>query len=217
MKELVEAQYFYSGGSLRNFLKHREDVKNGIDSICGIVENAQSVDLESLHQAGLQVSESYDRVRRHYVLDPNDEDHYWHVCHWLTQVDCGYAFKRIGRFMDWENLIGNYECAQKARSGFCGAAYEQCFHGALHQATKWYPVQMVNVVVNFDPTCSNQRYDRIELGGQSVQCEGTCRTEDKCYAHMPKLAPGTYWHPECVEFPLSTQWLFARPLCEGAV
>ncbi|KAE9247582.1 hypothetical protein PF004_g4270 [Phytophthora fragariae] len=199
------------GGSIRNFRKHREDVKNGIDGICGLAKNAQTVDIESVHQAGSQVSDSFGRVRRYYVVDPNDEVHYWQVCNWRLQVDSGYAFKRIGRFMDWDIHFGHYEFAQQARTGFWGAAYEQCFHGAVRQATKWYPVQMVNVVVNFDPTYSNQKYDRIELRGQSIQYEG--RTEDECYRYLSKLSTGTYWRPECVDFP----FVDAVVVCEATL
>ncbi|KAE9354672.1 hypothetical protein PR003_g3247 [Phytophthora rubi] len=78
-------------------------------------------------------------------------------------------------------------------------------------ATKWYPVQMVNVVVNFDPTYSNQKYDRIELRGQSIQYEG--RTEDECYRYLSKLSTGTYWRPECVDFP----FVDAVVVCEATL
>ncbi|KAE9128744.1 hypothetical protein PF010_g4397 [Phytophthora fragariae] len=70
---------------------------------------------------------------------------------------------------------------------------------------------MVNVVVNFDPTYSNQKYDRIELRGQSIQYEG--RTEDECYRYLSKLSTGTYWRPECVDFP----FVDAVVVCEATL
>ncbi|GMF33846.1 unnamed protein product [Phytophthora fragariaefolia] len=209
--ELVGAQYFYSGGNIRNFRKNREVIKYAIDAICGMVENAQTVDLESLHQGGLQVSESFDRIQRYYIIDTSDEEHYMQVRHWRIQMDSGYAFKRIGHFMDCEKHFGYYEFAHKTRAGFCGAAYEQTFHSAVRQATTWYSVQMMNVVINFDPSYSNQRYDWVELRGQSVECEG--KTEDECYQYLTKFAPGTYWHPDCTDFP----FIDAVVVCEATL
>ncbi|KAL4169903.1 hypothetical protein KRP22_010814 [Phytophthora ramorum] len=92
-----------------------------------------------------------------------------------------------------------------------GLTYEQCFHAAVNQSRKRAPVQMVNVVVNFDPSSSNQRYDRIELHDRAVECEG--KTLDECFKHLSMLTPGTYWHPDCPTFPV----IDAVVVCEAVL
>ncbi|KAG2941386.1 hypothetical protein PC115_g1997 [Phytophthora cactorum] len=195
--ELAQEQYFYSGGSLRDFCRNHNDVKNGIDGVCAIVSNAQTVDLEL--QQGPRGYNLWDRIRRHYVADPNDEEHYWLVCHWRIAMDSGYAFKRIGRFMDVKTQLDLYQVAHKLQAGFESSAFEQCFHGAVRRSTKRYPIQMINVVVNSDPSYSNQRYDRLVLHCRPVVCDGS--TEDECYEKLSQLSPGSYCHLDSVNFP----------------
>lgn len=208
---LVKEQYFYSGGSLRDFCRYREDIKNGMDGICGIVRKLQTVDLEDVDP---QRRESFDRVRRDYVIDPTDEEHYWLICHWRAQMDSGYAFKQIGRFMDCVKHFDHYQFAQKTRAGFWGSAYEQCFHGSVRRATKRSPVQVVNVVVNSDPSYSNQRYDRIEIRGRAIECEGA--VEEECYECLAKLSARTYWHPDGVDFPLVDAVVMCEAVLRGS-
>ncbi|KAL4125278.1 hypothetical protein PRIC2_008863 [Phytophthora ramorum] len=119
--------------------------------------------------------------------------------------------ERIGRFMGMDTCLGHYELSQTLNAGFSGAAYEQCFHAAVNQSRKRAPVQMVNVVVNFDPSSSNQRYDRIELHDRAVECEG--KTLDECFKHLSMLTPGTYWHPDCPTFPV----IDAVVVCEAVL
>ncbi|CAI5731885.1 unnamed protein product [Peronospora destructor] len=57
---------------------------------------------------------------------------------------------------------------------------------------------MVNVVVNSNPSYSNQKYDRIEICGQGIECDGA--TKEECYEHMSALSPRTYWNPDGVNF-----------------
>jgi hypothetical protein len=208
---LVNEQYFYSGGSLRDFCTNRGDVKNGMAGICDIVRQMQTVDLEEADPHG---SESFDRIRREYVGDPSDEDHYWQVPYWRVQIDSGYALQRIGRFMDWEQHFGQYEFAHRVRAGYWGEAYAQCFHGSVRRSRQTFPMQLINVVVNSDPSYSNQRYDRIELHAEALECEGV--TELECYARLSKLSAGTYWYPDCGSFPLVDAVVVCEAVLRGS-
>ncbi|KAG7392513.1 hypothetical protein PHYPSEUDO_000201 [Phytophthora pseudosyringae] len=208
-RELAIEQYFYSGGSLRDFCRHRTGVKNGMDGICTIVHKAQTLDLEL--QQNPRGCNLLDQIRRHYVVDPNNEEHYWLVSHWRIEMDSGYACKRIGRFLDEEKQLNLYQLAQKLQAGFGGSAFEQCFFGAVRRSTKRYPVQMVNVVVNSDPSCSNQRYDRLVLRGRPFACEGS--TEEECYEELSQVSSGSYCHLGNVDFP----FVDAVVMCEGVL
>ncbi|ETK80602.1 hypothetical protein F441_14048 [Phytophthora nicotianae CJ01A1] len=205
--ELAQEQYFYSGGSLRDYCRNRTDVKNGIDGVCAIVSSAQTLEMKL--EQGPRGYTLWDRIRRHYVVDPNDEEHYWLVCHWEMAMDSGYAFKRIGRFMNEKMQLNLYQVAKNLRAGFEGAAFEQYFHGAVWRSTKRYPIQLVNVVVNSDPSYSNQRYDRLILHGRPVVYTGG--TEEECYENLSQLARGEYCHLDNVNFP----FVQAVVVCEG--
>lgn len=207
--KLAQDQYFYSGGSLRDFCRNRVDVKNGIDGVCARVSSAQTLDLEL--QLGSRGYNLWDRIRRDYVVDPNDDEHYWQVCHRKTAMDSGYAFKRIGRFMDIQKQIDLYKIAQTLQAGFEGSAFEQCFHSAVRRSTKKFPVQMVNVVVNSDPAYSNQRYDRLVLHGRPVVCHGS--TEQDCFDNLSRLYFGAFCHLDSVNFP----FVEAVAICEGVL
>ncbi|KAL3673519.1 hypothetical protein V7S43_001227 [Phytophthora oleae] len=206
--ELAKMQYFYSGGSLCDFCKTRADVKNAMDGICGLVRKAQTIDLEFGHSPRGNL---WDRIRRHYVVNPSDEEHYWLISHWRIEIDAGYAFKRVGRFMDEDKQLSLYQLAQKLQAGFGGSAFEQCFHGAIRRSTSRYPVQMVNVVVNSDPSSSNQRYDRLILHGRPVTCEGS--TEEESYSRLSQVSPGAYCSFGSANFP----FVEAVVMCDGVL
>ncbi|KAK1948218.1 Multidrug resistance protein 1 [Phytophthora citrophthora] len=207
-RELARMQYFYSGGSLSDFCKKRADLKNAMDGVCGLVSKAQTIDLEFRHGPRGNV---LDRIQRHYVVNPSDEEHYWLISHWRIKIDAGYVFKQIGRFMDEDKQLGLYQLAKKLQAGFEGAAFEQCFHGAVRRSTSRYPVQMVNVVVNSDPSSSNQRYDRLILRGRPVACEGS--TEEESYCKLSQVSPGAYCYLDSVSLP----FVEAVAMCDGVL
>ncbi|CAI5733459.1 unnamed protein product [Peronospora destructor] len=193
--DLVKDQYFYSGGSLYRFCRSCEDVKNEIDEVCDIVKRMQTVDIDP------QRITSFDQMQRWYIVDPTDEEHYCLSSHWKAQIDSGYAYKQIGRFIAWEKVLDHYQFAQQTRAGFWGSIYKHCFHGSVRRSTQKSPLQMVNVVVNSNPSYSNQKYDRIEICGQGIKCDGA--TEEECYEHLSALSPRTYWNPDGVNcFPV---------------
>ncbi|KAG1703008.1 hypothetical protein DVH05_007921 [Phytophthora capsici] len=206
-RELARMQYFYSGGSLSDFCKTRAVLKNAMDGVCGLVSKAQTIDLEFRHSRGNPL----DRIQRHYVVNPCDEEHYWLISHWRIEIDAGYAFKQIGRFMDEDKQLGLYQLGKKLQAGFEGAAFEQCFHGAVRRSTSKYPVQMVNVVVNSDPSSSNQRYDRLILRGQPVACEGS--TEEESYSMLSQVSPGAYCYMDSGSLP----FVEAVAMCDGVL
>ncbi|CAH0489366.1 unnamed protein product [Peronospora farinosa] len=193
--DLVKDQYFYSGGSLRNFCRSRKDMKNELNGMCDIVKRMHTVDWEDVDPQRIA---SFDQMQRWYVVDPSDEKHYCLSSYWKAQMDSGYVFDQIGRFIAWEKDLDYYQFAQQTRAGYWGSIYKQYFHASVRRSTQKSPLQMVNVVVNSNPSYSNQKYDRIEICGQVIECEGA--TEEECYEHLSALSSRTCWHPDGVNF-----------------
>ncbi|GMF10338.1 unnamed protein product [Phytophthora lilii] len=207
--KLTKEQYFYSGGSLRDFCRLRGDIKNGMDIIFGTFTTVPTVDLRLQHN-GTTGTNQWDHVRRLYIEDQNDEEHYRLVCHWRVCLDSGYALNRLGRFLGTEKLLEHHEFAQMTSSGFWDLAYKQCFYAALDQSTK-ETLTMMNVIVNSDLSYSNQRYDRIEICDRLVRCDDML--EEDWYERLSKLSPGLFWRPDCVSFP----FVDAVVVCEAVL
>ncbi|OWZ24677.1 Crinkler (CRN) [Phytophthora megakarya] len=206
-RKLVKKQYFYSGGSLRDFCRYRGDVENKNEAIFGVL---------STNDVKLQLSRQYTSdplsgVRRHYVLDPSNEDDYWLVSRWKLVIDSGYAYKSIGWYMDESRTRELYQFAYKHRSGFWGSVYEVCLHEAIRHSTKRSPLQVVNVVVNSDPSYSNQRYDRIEIHGPTIEL-AVC-AENDWYERLSKSSRLPYWHYDCIDY----SFAYGVAICEAVL
>lgn len=99
--KFVKEQQFYSGGSLREFGETREALKEQVEKDCDKVGNAQTYQLVYTY-GGDRSNDQVDRVRRHYITDPNNEEHYTNSRYWKVSVDSGYALKLLGRHVGME-------------------------------------------------------------------------------------------------------------------
>ncbi|GMF09067.1 unnamed protein product [Phytophthora lilii] len=68
MAKLVREQYFYSGGSLREFCKERGLLVEHVAKYCLPVDNQQAFELVYNYGGG-QSKSQVDRLRRHYITD----------------------------------------------------------------------------------------------------------------------------------------------------
>jgi hypothetical protein len=199
--KLVKEHYFYSGGSLREFQKDRNALKEGIHSDCSRVSNNQAYQLVFAF-GGERSKDQVDRLRRHYITDRTNEQHYLSRVNWRVSVDSGYALKLLGRNMSMEKQLEHYKYAKSIGAGFWGTAYELLLHHSVHQAyAKKNPI-VLNMREGSD-------YERIQICAPNVQCAG--EDETSCYTFLANLPERAYWHPDYSFFP----FVDAVAVCES--
>ncbi|KAG7390232.1 hypothetical protein PHYPSEUDO_008370 [Phytophthora pseudosyringae] len=189
--KLVNKQYFYSGGSLREFCKTPNVAKDRMTDACGHVTNGQAFQLVYTF-GGDRSKDQVDRVRRHYISDRNNVEHYTRFGNWQVSVDSGHALKLLGKYGSMEKQLEVYKYAQYIGAGFLDATYEQLLHHAVHEAyAKNSPVVLT--------VHTESEYDEIQLCVPRVECSG--EDENECYCRLVDLAAETYWHPDYPFFP----------------
>ncbi|KAL7691634.1 putative P-loop containing nucleoside triphosphate hydrolase [Plasmopara halstedii] len=114
---LVKEQYFYSGGSLREFCRNRRSLLERVTSDCCAVANDQAFELVCNYGGG-QSRSQVDRIRRHFITDCNRE---------------------LGRKIDTDKQLEVYKYAKSVGAGFHGVAYEQLLHNAVLTTCEAFP------------------------------------------------------------------------------
>jgi hypothetical protein len=189
--KLVKEQYFYSGGSLREFCRSREMLVIRVARDCGAVDNAQAFELVYNYGGG-QSMKQVDRLRRHYITNPCKQEHYYDSRYWKLSVDSGYVLSKLGRVVDTAKQLQIYTYAESVGAGFHGVAYELLLHNAVRGA-----------FVKSKPVALKMRegsvYEKIEIRVPNVVCSG--EDEASCYPCLSTLDKGTYWYPDYPFFP----------------
>ncbi|KAE8876350.1 hypothetical protein PF003_g39498 [Phytophthora fragariae] len=189
--KLVKEQYFYNGGSLREFCKPLGEVKKRVIADCSVVGAAQAHELLNTYGGG-QSRGQVDRIRRHYITDCNQEAHYCESKWWKLSVDSGYALSKLGRIISTETQLDIYKYAKSIGAGFLGTAYELLLHNAVHGAfAKSEPIVL--------KIPQRSEFDRIEICVQHVISSG--ESEQSCYDCLATLDKNTYWYPAYSFFP----------------
>ncbi|KAG1697258.1 hypothetical protein DVH05_016545 [Phytophthora capsici] len=88
--DLAEEQYFYSGGSLREFCKERGRLKRQVAKDCRSVGNDQALELER-NYGERQSKSQVDTLRRHFITDCSQEADYYDSRCWRLSVDSKYV------------------------------------------------------------------------------------------------------------------------------
>ncbi|KAE9337182.1 hypothetical protein PF008_g12666 [Phytophthora fragariae] len=167
LSKLVKEQYFYSGGSMREFCKKRELLKKRSRS-------------------------QEDGLRRHYITDCHEEEHYYNRIWWKLSVDSGYVLSQLGRIVDTDKQLEVYKYAKSAGAGFHGVTYEQLLHNAVHGAfAKRKPIVL--------KMRDGSKYEKIEMMVRNIVCSGV--DEASCYPCLSTLGKDTYWHRNYPFFP----------------
>ncbi|KAG6941691.1 hypothetical protein JG688_00018543 [Phytophthora aleatoria] len=189
--KLVKEQYFYSGGSLREFCKKREMLVMRVAGDCRSVGNAQAFELVYNYGGG-QSKSQVDRLRRHYITDCSREVDYYDSQWWKLSVDSGYVLSKLGRIVDAAKQLDAYKYAKSVGAGFHGVAYELLLHNAVHGAfTKRKPIVL--------KMREGSKYEKIEILVPNVGCSGD--DETSCYSCLSTLGKDTYWYPNYPFFP----------------
>ncbi|KAH9122573.1 hypothetical protein AeMF1_006194 [Aphanomyces euteiches] len=200
LSKLVQEQYYYSGGSLREFCKSRLDLIDRVFTSCRKLKDIPAHRLVHCHLSH-RSGDPMDRLWRHYVSDRNNVLHYTHSDCWTTSVDSGFALKLLGQHVSADKLLDVYQFAKSIGAGFHGIAYKLYFHHAVRQAFHHAVRQATainSVVVITMP--DDSKYERIKIRPKSVDYQG--QNESECYAYLKdKLTESTYWHPDYAFFP----------------
>ncbi|KAF4127120.1 hypothetical protein GN958_ATG23680 [Phytophthora infestans] len=189
--KIVKEQYFYSGGSLREFCKKRSSLEERVARDCRAVGNGQAFDLVYNYGGG-QSKSQVDRLRRHYITDWNREVEYHDSRWWKLSVDSGYVLSQLGRKIDTDKQLEVYKYAKSVGAGFHGVAYEQL----LHNAVRGVFVKRKPVVLKMR---EGSKYEKIEIRPPNVVCSG--ENEESCYRCLSTLEKDTYWYPDYPFFP----------------
>lgn len=127
---LVEEQYYYSGGSLREFCRTRDELQSRVVDDCAAVKSDQANELMCTYGGGKSQNQ-VDRLRRHYIDDCTKEEHYRRRIHWTLSVDSGYALKLLGKNVSMEKQLEIYTYAKSIGAGFHGVVFEVLLHSAV--------------------------------------------------------------------------------------
>ena len=200
--ELVKEQYFYSGGSLREFCRPRDELRAEVQSFC--IKSGSEVAKKLVRSFGGDRNQNrLDRILRTYITDPSDEVHYRRYIFWHNLVDSGYALKLLGQQIGVDKQFELYVHAKSISASFSGIVYELFFHHAVHQTLATKNPVVLKLKEGSD-------YETITIRDSQFQCRGS--SEMECYDLLTKLPKNTYWHPDYPTFP----FIDAVVLCEGS-
>jgi hypothetical protein len=213
----VDARYFVSGGSLRDFLGD-----NGKDVIKAAVANiAGPGDAEMLLTAnGASSRKQVDRIRMRGVQQVNNAEHYVDTDKWSWCVTSKFALQRLAAVMMpdfFEKLMGIAKGMNDDRLE--GVAFEGYFHSLVRHRrsirVEYCKYDNVDRRTGQDwGAIMSEDTGSIEWSEPSlVKCEGGNRTE--CVAVMESWAanPSTmnYWIPAtslCETIDAVARWIF---------
>ncbi|KAL7686436.1 hypothetical protein Plhal304r1_c027g0091591 [Plasmopara halstedii] len=121
--KLVKEQYFYSGGSLREFCKKRSSLEERLVRDCCFEGNDQAFELVYNYGGG-QSKRQVDCLRCHYITDCHRKVAYHNSRWWKLSVDSGYVLSQLGRKINTDKQLEVYKYAKSIGVGFHGVAYE---------------------------------------------------------------------------------------------
>ncbi|KAE9349138.1 hypothetical protein PF008_g7034 [Phytophthora fragariae] len=190
-RKFLKEQYFYSGGSLRDFCKTREALKEQVERYCSKIGNVQAYQLVYTYGSG-RSSDQVDRIRHHYITNPENEEHYTKSRYWKVSVDSGYALKYLGQNVSMQKQLEVFTYAESVDAGFLGTTYKLLLRHAVHEAY----AKKTPVVLKMN---EGSYYERIEICAPRIECRG--ENEEECYTCLANLSERTYWHPDYPFFP----------------
>jgi hypothetical protein len=192
-----EEQYYYSGGSAREFLRPIEDVCDRVDdAVAGI--SSQSC-RNILAGYGGSPGPPHDTLRRCYLSDRNLKS--YHTSRkWVFAIDSSYALRRLTSLAPLSVFKQSMEVAKASAST---SLYGQMFEVYVHQL-----FSLPNLSVSFylrDATDADGGYDEsIHLTNYSVECVGDnfAQAKEHLSSRTMNTAKTTYWHPNYPQFPV---------------
>ncbi|CAK4635468.1 unnamed protein product, partial [Aphanomyces euteiches] len=115
--KLVKEQYFFSGGSLGQFCKKRQELVDTVDICCNMRDHEQENCMFNL-----------------YVADPDKLSHYSTRSQWRLCIDSGYALTKLAKQVCTDNISQEYQFGTSIDAGFDRTAYKLYFHHRIYES-----------------------------------------------------------------------------------
>lgn len=125
-EEKFQYAYSYSGGSLREFLRDEKDRENSFWTAMERISAAGVQGLLSTYGAGSELQ--VDRVRKLYVKDPSNAEHYMTVSEYIPRVDSAVALGALWDRFSVEDFETIWTAGQSIGGAFQGLAFEWHIH-----------------------------------------------------------------------------------------
>jgi DNA replication protein DnaC len=188
-------RFYYSGGSIREFCRDKEELRMRLNEDLLIVTSAQVTVLIS--QYGGKSDQQVDRIRRHYVVAPDNVDNYLGGCgEWKMVVDSAYVLKKLINMCDLKQYEEVHNFARTIGGAFHGWAFEMLVHKMAAQSG------LTIHVAQDDGGNVVQKDQRLHVSG-GIVCQGS--TKANCLAYLRDTwqmdDDSNYWYPDYSRFP----------------
>jgi hypothetical protein len=192
-------RFFYSGGSLRDFCRDLDVTRDYVESALEVLTPDQAIVLVSSY--GLTSKAQVDRIRRHYVVNPDNVEHYLRRRHWKLVVDSAFVLKSLIAMCEEKQFQEVYDFAKSIGGAFYGWAFEFYVHKrAANNLIMCTLSDRMPVRHKKKPKVIEQR---IVVTKGAIRCRGS--NEDDCLQALRSAwledDSTTYWYPDYHMFP----------------
>jgi hypothetical protein len=197
-REIFEDHYYYSGGSVREFVRPTEEAKTRIDLAIALISRDSCENL--LFGYGGSPGSPHDTIRRCYVDVSKGLKRYTSPSAWTYAIDSGYALKLLGGLAPLKVYEQTMAVAKSTRSR---AFYGHSFEALVHQVCTKLDMNVTMHVRSVEDKEGGYK-DEFTLGPSSKsECVGANLVETRAYlgSRVMNLTHTSYWHPDYPTFP----------------
>ena len=196
-----EEQYYYSGGSVREFLRTAQEAKSRLnDAIKAITKDSCENLLEGY---GGSPGSPHDTIRLSYVDVSKGLKSYNSSDTWIYAVDSGYALKRLGGLAPLKVYERTMTVAKSTPSrAFYGHSFKELIHQVCTNLDMNVTLRVRSAGLRQDTVGGYK--DEFTLGpGSKSECVGANFAEARTYlgSRVMDLTCTTYWRPDYPQFP----------------
>jgi len=128
LKDLQE-RYYFSGGSAREFCRDTlQEIKSNIDEAVAVAVAGTNIDW-LFSRIPVKDGKQIDRIRRTFVMDVNNKDHYTDIACFDQVIDSEYAVRCLHHRISLGNLESIFEWAHRTKNKvLSGCLFEVLVH-----------------------------------------------------------------------------------------
>ena len=196
-EEAFNEQYYYSGGSAREFGRPIDDVRNRINiATLGTTEESCK---NILAGYGGSLGAPHDSLRRAYLSDRNP-DSYKSSDNWVYAIDSAYALRRLKLLAPLSVFKRSIEVA---KASGCISLYGQMFEVFVHQLFSLPNLSITFHLRDAKVMATGEYNESVRLCKYSAECVGGKLDEAMEYlsSRTMNTSSTTYWYPDFAQFP----------------